>query len=167
MPTALTLALDQEGRETFDDFWAALDGLGIGDPSRRLDHPAHLTLAVVAEDIEEMEEAALALPAPRSLRLTHLGLFTMPSEVLFLAPLVTAELLETQRRAVAALEGYTLHEHSRPGAWVPHVTLAHLVFGARDLHAFGRIDLPLDVGIAAVELVSFPPAWVVARHPLG
>ncbi len=167
MPTALTLALDEEGRETFEDFWEALDGLGIGDPLRRLDHPAHLTLAVVAEDVEEMEEAALALPTPRSLLLTHLGLFTTPSQVLFLAPLVTPELLETQRRAVAALDGYTLLDHWRPGAWVPHVTLAHLVFGARDLHSFGPMHLPIEVGIAAVELVTFPPAWVVARHPVS
>jgi hypothetical protein len=164
MPSALTLALDEEGQDLIEALWEVLDGLGIGDPWRRLDHPPHLTLAVVAE---EVEEADLALPVPRSLLLTHLGLFTTPSQVLFLAPLVTPELLEAQARAVAALGGFTLLDHWRPGAWVPHVTLAHLVFGARDLHSFGPIDLPVEVGIAAVELVTFPPAWVVARRAIA
>lgn len=166
MPTALSLALDQEGRLDVEAFWKVLDGLGIGDPLRRLDHPPHLTLAVVGEDVEEIDQAALALLAPPSLTITHLGLFTAPEMVLFLAPLVTPELLETQRRAVAALDGYTLLEHWRPGAWVPHVTLAHRVSSGSDFFHSGPIPLPFELGIAAVELVAFPPARVLARHPI-
>lgn len=174
MPTALTLALDEAGRDRIEALWEVLDGLGIGDPRRRLDHPPHLTLAVVAEEVEEADLALpdlalpdLALSVPRSLRLTHLGLFTTPSQVLFLAPLVTPELLEAQARAVAALDGHTLLNHWRPGAWVPHVTLAHLVSGGSGLPSFGPIHLPFEVGIAAVELVAFPPARVVARRALA
>lgn len=166
MPTALTLALDEEGRDLVEPLWEVLDGLGIGDPLRRLDHPPHLTLAVVGEDLEKIDRAALALPAPRALRITHLGLFTTPEMVLFLAPLVTPELLEAQRRAVAALDGCTLLEHWRPGAWVPHVTLAHRVSSGSDFFHFGPIPLPFELGIAAVELVAFPPARVLARHPI-
>lgn len=163
MPTALTLALDEEGRGRVGALWKVVDDQGLGDPRRRLGHPPHLTLAVVAEDAVK---ADLALPSPRSLRITHLGLFTAPEMVLFLAPLVTPGLLEAQRRAVAALDGYTLLEDWRPDAWVPHVTLAHRVSGASDFHHLGPIPLPFELGIAAVELVAFPPAQVLARHPI-
>ena len=163
MPTGLTLALDEAGRDQIESLWEVLDGLGIGDPLQRLGHPPHLTLAVVAETVEAVD---LVIPVPASVLLTHLGLFTTPAQVLFLALLVTPELLAAQARAVVALEGYTLLDHWRPGGWVPHMTLAHRVFGASDLQSFGPIHLPLTVGIAAVELVTFPPTRIVARRAI-
>lgn len=90
-------------------------------------HEPHCSL-VVAEDlpVEETLAAIGAVPSrPLPLRIESVGVFpTMGT--LFLAPVVTAELLAEQRRVHSAVAPHADQPwpYFEPGAWTPHITLA-------------------------------------------
>ncbi|WP_424810654.1 2'-5' RNA ligase family protein [Roseococcus sp. YIM B11640] len=162
MPFALTLRLDAAAEARVESLQARLDAAGIGHPSLRLGHPPHITLAVAAQ---EPRRIALTPPPRLRLRLAHPGLFAAPERVLFLSPLATPELMVLQARAAEMLGAFGLHPHFARGAWVPHVTLARDVpsFDAA-LDALSPLELPLEAEVAALELVAFPPARILARR---
>ena len=93
----------------------------------------HLSLAVY-DDLEEDELATIAdmLDAlasrwrPLRIELASLGVFPTEENVLFLAPVVTQDLLATHaayHRLAAGLRA-SCWPHYLPDAWVPHCTLA-------------------------------------------
>ncbi|MBU8538145.1 2'-5' RNA ligase family protein [Falsiroseomonas tokyonensis] len=154
MPVAVVLRLDG-GAE------AALARLG-----KRLVYPPHITL-LRAEDAAEAA-LARAMPtveaAPVDLVFASFGLFPGPPVFLFLAPVVTPALLALHMALAAAVPDRVLHPHVRPGAWVPHATLAE---GAVDLDAaLARWTGPIAARGLALELVRFPPPVVLARRDL-
>lgn len=137
-----------------------------------LPHPPHVTLAVLAGATADavVVAAAARLAAGRgalAIDLASIGLFTAPDTVLFLAPVVTRQLLDWHAAALAALPAASIHPQHRAGAWVPHVTLAAgLIDAPGGLAAVGTPPLPLRAWLDRLEVVRFPPAVVLASHPL-
>ena len=95
-------------------------------------HPSnrpHLTLAE-AQRLDPGGRAALAgildAALPLTVRAGALGVFLHRGVVLFLALVPAPELVAVHQRVLALLEegGCEPLERSRPGVWVPHVTLA-------------------------------------------
>ncbi len=90
----------------------------------------HLTLAVYDDPPLDRFLPGLARFAetlkPMDLRLANVGIFTGVNSVLFLGPVVTAELLALHHRLHQELAEFASHglAHYLPGAWVSHVTLA-------------------------------------------
>ncbi|MGG5821555.1 2'-5' RNA ligase family protein [Falsiroseomonas sp. HW251] len=170
MPVAVTLRLDDAAAARIESL-----RLAARDPADPPHHgyPAHLTLAVLADDALPAVEATLPrIIAPwRRLPLTiaGLGVFPMPTPVLWAAPVVTPPLLAAQEALCTALAGFALDPHYRPGDWVPHVTLQQGGSSSATA-ALGRAssvwDGPISGWLDRVELVSFHPVRVVGSHGL-
>jgi 2'-5' RNA ligase len=123
---------------------------------RHRPHVSYVVLrrAEAAAVLEAVE--ALAVAPPTTLHLHSLG--TFPGGVAFLAPTVDEGLLARQRavHAAVAATGAGVHEHYRPGSWVPHVTLAQRV-RVRDLPALAEAVhavLPMTVQAVAADLID-------------
>lgn len=166
MPVAVTLRLDAEGEAVLARIGAALPGW----VTPRLGYPPHITL-LRGEDEAEPDFAramAAAQVAAVDLAFAGYGIFPGPPAILFLAPVVTSALLALHAALAATLPADALHPHVRPGAWVPHATLAE-----------GTVDAPAALAAwpmpgagpvrargVALELVRFPPPVVRARRDL-
>ena len=111
------------------------------------------------------QTTALDLP------LAGIGIFPGRLSVLYLAPVVPPALPALHGAFHEATAGVVpaLREHYRPGAWVPHVTLA-LDVAPEALAAATEIVretwAPIRVGLVALRLIRFFPVETLAIHPL-
>jgi 2'-5' RNA ligase len=91
----------------------------------------HISLA----GYEQIDEQALATvleqlakrSPPLPIKLDAIGVFPTSQGVVYLAPVVTAQLLllHADYSAQADATGHLSHPYYRPGAWIPHCTVAH------------------------------------------
>jgi hypothetical protein len=126
---AVCLLLDDRADLAVRRLWRRLEGDGVPTLLTHTHgrHLPHLTLAALRSyDLAAVTSAlgAEAASEPLPLRFDALGAFRRTR--CWLAPAVSADLVERQRAVVAAVEGTgaDLHRHYRPGDWVPHLTLA-------------------------------------------
>ena len=173
MPYAFELALDPASAAVVRRVWRDLDGAGIGYMARSGASP-HVSLGIWETIDREGAQAELARFAPQTppieLTLASVGLF--PRVAVFLAPVVTAELLELHACFHRRFEhlGRALWEHYRPGAWVPHCTLAMELAADRFGEALaiaGRVPLPLAARLIEIGIVEFRPVKELVSCPLG
>jgi 2'-5' RNA ligase len=163
MPYAVTLRLDEAAAAHLCRLQAALAADDL------IDYAPHLTLAVYPDDssIDDEPRAVERLVArwpPVAVEFAALGLFPGAS-VLWVAPVVTAELLRRHAELLAALP--TTHPLYRPGAWVPHVTLAQdLIDPAAAIAALVPVWQPFSGRLDRVEIVRFTPVEVLASWTL-
>lgn len=121
-PDAATSAIV---RRIWDEL--AADGLPSLATRTHCRHQPHCSLTVAENlPVEGALAAVGAVPArPLPLRIESIGVFpTMGT--LFLAPVVTPELLAEQRRVHSAVLPHAERPwpYFEPGAWTPHITLA-------------------------------------------
>ncbi|MBR0679569.1 2'-5' RNA ligase family protein [Roseomonas eburnea] len=178
MPYAVTLRLDAAAARPIEAMWRALAEAGLHEDALRLGYPPHVTLTIhpdgvdtqaLRRDVARLAAAWAAVP----LRFSGLGTFVAPEPVLWLAPVVTETLLAHHRSLSGALADLPCDPHYRPGAWVPHVTLAK-GGAAGDPGWMGRAFdclAPLWPGVVparadCLDLVRFRPVAVLACHPL-
>ena len=173
MPYAVELALDPSSAAVVRRIWDELDRAGITWMARSGAHP-HMTVGIwetldVDETARELTRLAGETP-PVRLALASVGLF--PGVAVFLAPVVTAELLDLHERVHPKLDrlGAGAWDHYRPGAWVPHCTLATDLapdqFGTA-LAIAGRAPLPLECRLVEVGIVEFRPVKQLVSRVLG
>jgi len=129
MALAVCLLLDPPADAVVRRLWARLEEAGVPSLASHTHgrHVPHLTYASLRSwDLAAVAGRLSALPArpPVQLQLDGLGLFRRSR--CWLAPALTPDLEPRQRAVVEAVRttGADLHEHYRPGAWTPHVTLA-------------------------------------------
>jgi 2'-5' RNA ligase len=170
MPLAVTLCLDAASAARVEAMWRALAEAGADD-ALRLGYRPHLTLAVLPEEGaveaagDAMRQAARAWGA-LPVVLASLGIFPGPAPVLFAAPVPSPALLD-RHRALCGLLPAGIDPHYRPGAWVPHVTLARDVAGRLLDIARAAWDGPVAGRLDRVELVRFPPVAVLESLELA
>jgi len=173
MPYAFELALDPASAAAVRRVWRELDDAGIRYMARS-DASPHVSLGIWETIDREGAEAELARFAaqtpPLEVTLASVGLF--PRVAVFLAPTVTAELLELHARFHRRFEhlGEAPWEHYWPGAWVPHCTLAMDLEADRfgdALTIAARMPLPLAARLIEVGIVEFRPVKQLASCPLG
>lgn len=129
MTLAICLLLDERADATVRALWRRLEDAGVPTLLTHTHglHVPHLTwVALRGYDREAVSKTLAALPEQPPLRL-HLDAFgTFRRSRCWLAPAVSASLVERQAAVVAAVAetGADVHRHYRPGTWVPHVTLA-------------------------------------------
>jgi hypothetical protein len=138
-----------------------------------LGYPAHLTLAVY-DDLPParvkavMREAFAGSPA---LRITFAGLrFFEEPLVLFADPCFSKDLAAAHERVHRRIDPRRCRPHYRPGAWVPHCTLAMEILPAHREHAIafaGRPIRPFEVIFDAADCVSFPPVSILDEQRLA
>lgn len=132
----------------------------------RTDIPPHITLAVSEKlDVSllkrQLEDIAAGLPI-LNISFTKMNTFPTEPAVLYLAPVVTRELIHLHFRVHRMFSecANALWEYYLPDRWVPHCTIAEklptsLVEQARDLCQ--SIELPLEGKLDQMALVEFYP----------
>lgn len=171
MSLAVCLLLDDRSDATVRRLWRALEDAGVPTLLTHTHghHVPHLTWAALRTyDVEAVRVSLASLPAnpPLDLRLDAFGTFRRSR--CWLAPAVTASLVERQAAVVAAVAGTgaDLHRHYAPGSWVPHLTLAprlHL----DDLATVAALVYDVLPIVATGESTVLIDTSTGTRHPLA
>jgi 2'-5' RNA ligase len=171
---AVCLLLDDRADAALRRLWRRLEDAGVPTLLTHTHglHVPHLTWAALRRyDLDAVQAALATLPEQPPLAL-HLDAFgTFRRSRCWLAPAVSAPLVERQAAVVAATTGTgaELHRHYEPGSWVPHLTLAPrlrlsdlatvaaLVYDVLPLAATGESSVLIDTSTGA----RYP-----LRHPI-
>lgn len=129
MALAVCLLFDSRSDLTIRRLWLRLEDVGVPTLLSHTHglHVPHLSYAVLrGVDLPAVREALERLPdsGPITLHFDAIGMFRRSRT--WLVPAVTSDIARRQERVVEAVEstGADLHQHYRPGVWVPHCTLA-------------------------------------------
>jgi 2'-5' RNA ligase len=167
MPFAVELLLDGRAREAVRRVWEALAEAGVSSAMLDAGARPHVTLAVY-EDLDlgpfrTQVEAFFAGETSIDVPLSSVGTFHGNEGVLFLAPVVTPDLLALHARFHRRFDHLAggAWAYYRPGSWVPHCTLALGVSTeeravATDV-AIGT-GLPSQTRLGTAAVVSFDPS---------
>ena len=173
----LELFFDPNTERAVRSLWGVVDALAGWTPQVRGAARPHVSACSCPSlDEDAFRQALAALTAdtpPLRIEFASVATFASAEGVVFLAPVVTADLLALHIRLVEAMRqsGATVPDLYQPGRWVPHCTLAQglppeLVSQAVAVAlrqwspAVGRIE---QVGLVEV---SSPQSRVVAQFPL-
>ena len=166
MPYAVVLYFNKQSEKFIRDIWSRLSNNGIPSEIHHVGIRPHITLAIYDELTCQPCDSELSRFAPQTahlrLNFTHLGFFTQPEKVLFLAPTPTSELLDFHAHVHKLLNQQTKApwEMYQPGQWVPHCTLAL----GLDQEMFEKgasicsdIKLPVEMHATQIGVVEFLP----------
>ena len=128
MPFAISLVCDDTSGDPVRALWDAAGRFEATPSMVALGYPPHLTLAVY-ETIEPEALAAVvdaigAAETAHTLGFDGIRRFDGPATVLWAAPVVSPDLRRLHDAVHRALDPADCHPHYRPGAWVPHCTVA-------------------------------------------
>jgi 2'-5' RNA ligase len=137
-------------------------------------HP-HISLATFTQlEPERLESALVAFAAttpPLPVTLASVGVFPSTQGIVYLAPVVTPQLLAVHARFHELLDqlGLQCHPYYRPGNWMPHCTVGlelpvDKIGQAVVLCQQARVFKP--VTLAAVRLIEFRPARPILTYQL-
>jgi 2'-5' RNA ligase len=176
MGYAIELKLNENSAQQVLELWENLAAESISSLMLDIGSWPHISLAVF-ENIDpivlrQMLSRFASETSPFSVILASVGAFPGDAGAVFLAPVVTQELLEIHRRFHRLLEdtGLECMGYYLPGSWIPHCTVA---FGVEENKigtaaemclrsgAFGR------VGIDEVCLIESHPVREIYSFPLG
>jgi 2'-5' RNA ligase len=133
MALALELTLDDEADAAVREVWESLERAGIRSLASlhggEID--PHVSL-VVSDDVEAMRALGpelgevVRMAGPQVLALDAIGLFAVEEPALYLAVTPNERLLRLHAETAELLRGrgVALWPEYRPGAWVPHCTVA-------------------------------------------
>jgi 2'-5' RNA ligase len=173
VPYAITLKLDAAAAAPVVAMWETLAARGVSDDAIALGYPPHLTLAVFPNSADPSRLLAVTRAwaderQPLTITLASLGLFPGSPGALFLAPVVTAALIEMHAGLLTSLAGEPVDPHYQRGQWMPHVTLARdLTDPAAAIAALNPLSLPISAMLDAAEIVHFRPVQILASHHLA
>jgi len=161
MPFAVMLEVDAATEKILD---ALADRVAPLRQLRQVGVSHHLSLGVYGELNIDLVLPALAEFAktlrPVAVHLANIGIF--PGGVIFLAPTVTAELLDVHRgfhTHLGSLAPSCLDQY-RPGIWVPHITLALNIAQPTLATTVAEIMshwTPSAARLEAIRFVELPP----------
>lgn len=106
-----------------------------------------------------------------SVHFAAVGTFPGPQGVVYLAPVVTNELLTLHKRFHAQLDAVNLagHGYYRPGVWVPHCTVGYGLAAEQLPVAVAlcrQADIFASVTVCALRLIEFRPVQVLCEYQL-
>ena len=174
MALAVCLLFDDRAEKAIRQLWRRLEDEGLPTLLTHTHgrHVPHLSYAVLRTfDVEKVRESVGSLPdgTPTTLHFDALGMFRRSR--CWLVPAVTSDLAARQERVVRAVEstGADLHRHYRPGAWVPHCTLAprlHLhQLPAMAAAVYDVLPLVAEVQRAALVNSGTGEQWELPNRP--
>lgn len=172
MPYAITLRFDATASAMVEAMWQALASRKLSDEATELGYYPHLTLGVFADSAnpERLLAAARywAVQWPEMpTTFASFGLFPGRPSTLFLAPIVTPELLQRHAALVTLLAAEPIDPNYRCGQFVPHVTLASdLADPAAAVATLKHISLPIRAVLDRLDVVRFRPVEVMESHVL-
>lgn len=167
MPFAIELFLDDRSAGAVRDLWRVLAEAGLDGWQLASGATPHVTLAVYPTlDLTTAAPAVAAVAAatpPLPVAFASIGCFPTNQGVVFLAPVVTGELLAVHQRCHAALAPVAPPSwtYYLSGHWVPHCTIGFELPVERIPAAVGlcheRGGLPLAGRFTRVGVVEFRP----------
>jgi 2'-5' RNA ligase len=176
MPVVVQLDLDEIAASSIDRISARLETYPKVETVRQVGDVPHLSLAIY-DDLPEprfVNDVALfteSIP-PLAAKLANIGIFTGSSAVVFFGIVVTEHLLEVHRRFHRAVARYNdaCWEHYRPGAWVPHVTLATSVSPKVLPECLATVAAhwePMDIRLDSIRVIRFRPVETILLRNLS
>ena len=165
MQAVLQLFFDNATDTLFRSLWHKLKDAGLPNPM--LDKPAtpHVTLSfgndVNADGLVGALSRALRDTSSVDLTFASLATFANKNGVVFVAPVVTAELLELHSRVQGSMlqHASSTNGYSETNRWFPHATLTMRLTPAEIVEAFrvlGGLRLPVFARGTRVSLLEFP-----------
>ena len=130
MAFAVILYLDPAAEAEVQSLWASLAEKDISSVMATLGIRPHISLACIEHVQVELFCQALDVFAqntrPLTTKFESVGTFPTEKGVVYLAPIVTRELLQLHEEFnhLLAEMGLASHAYYRPGNWVPHCTVA-------------------------------------------
>src|SRR5688572_15202755 len=175
MPYVVQLDLDRDTDEALQSLARRLEEVAGLETVRRIGDVHHISLGVyddlpvdaVRAKLTDFVRGASAI----RIRLASIGIFPGAESTLFLAPVYNAALFDLHRRFYDELSasGVLGWEYYRPGAWVPHVTLALNITPA----ALAQAAAIVAAGWSAVSttldhlrFIRLRPVETLALYPL-
>lgn len=177
MGYAVELYFDPDSDLAVRRIWSGIaDAFGLSTMLTNGGRP-HVSLAVYSDDLDhrsflqELPAFSKSL-APLEVQLGSVGTFPTEEGVVFLAPVVTRELLAVHERfhTVFSKFGGCSSAHYLPGKWVPHGTVATDLTGAEigqvGQHCWEHFR-PIQGWFQEIGLVEFRPVRELATFKLG
>jgi hypothetical protein len=169
MAYAITLRLDPPAGVVVQAMWRALANQGIG---RSVIHPTSPSLSTRKRPLPPKFASALALQRGNGAHCQSTCRDTGipgPPAVVWIAPVITADLLARHASLHRALRTFPCERHYLPGNWMPHITLTSAATSASRAM---EVLTPLWKGamlanLDRLELVSFHPFQVLWTQALG
>jgi hypothetical protein len=173
---AIELYFDPVSEANIKGLWETLARRSISSTLPDSGARPHISLAVLQDPEpiplgEALRTFAGNLP-PLSLKLSAVGTFPTLEGVVFLAPVVTLELLgvhqELHRRL--AVRGVSVNWYSPPGRWTPPGTPARGLTPDRvplAVEICRNSDVFQEVRVIEVGLIQFRPSEVIFTFPVG
>jgi len=129
MALAVCLLFDSPSDRAIRGLWDRLEQHGVSSLRSHTHgrHVPHLSFAVLRSwDIDSVAGALAAIGSGPQVEVRFDGVGLFRRGRVWLIPGVTVDLLVRQQRVVQAVTatGAELHKHYRPGAWLPHCSLA-------------------------------------------
>lgn len=170
---AIELYFDEQASAKVRQLWAQVGAIASSMAERVHSQP-HLSLAVLPNaDLQVLPKILDAIAQSESsfeIQFSSVGLFSAEGGVVFLAPVVTTQLLKLHQRVHQHLEeiGADAVAYYRPEAWVPHCTLARELSPPEVLEAIEvvRQNNPFfKARVCALGLVEAPPVRQICCVP--
>ncbi len=177
MGYAIELFYDDEAEQAVRDIW---DGIAV-----ELEKPSlsdlgarpHVSLAVYTDDLDMtgVQENLLKFAQsidPFDFCLRSLSAFTRQEGVVYLAPVVTEQLLSVHERFHEAFAQHkdSVVAHYQPGNWIPHCTVAIDLVPAEIQKAVGysrEAFTPISGRFQEIGLIEFRPVKELFTCKLG
>ena len=166
MPFAMQLFIDPASDTVVRSVWKELASTGKTSYMHDSGNRPHFSLAIYSE-LENtvcqgrLQSFAEQLP-PFGLIIQSLGLFHSDKAVMFLAPVVTARLLDLHLRVHQLLQdiGTSPAANYLPERWTPHCTLANHIstsLVSQVVEVGLRLPFPLSFHIEEIGVIEYPP----------
>jgi 2'-5' RNA ligase len=173
MPFAININTSGGAGASIRGYWAKLGSLEPVPSMVALDYPPHVTLAIYdiisTGELRETLRAAFGGCPPIRLRFDRLAYFEQPQLVFSAAPEPSESLLHVHAAIHTLIDPSLCREHYRPGAWVPHCTLATNVSANNRHEARALADKkiePFDVIFDKADCVEFMPVRIIEEYAL-
>jgi len=163
---AISLRSDHPSADRVRELWREVERLEDEPSMALLGYPPHVTLAIYeADSVREVEVRAALDQASRDLRAITLTFdairtFGGPPMVLWASPRPNTILQDVHGAVHAVIDPVHCRPHYRPGAWVPHCTLATSVRDDRREAALAFAEAfrnEIEVTFDALDRIYFPP----------
>ena len=165
MTISIVMNLDSESDKKIRAMWDALTHGGVSSDCLIYDPRPHISLAEFEEARLETLMDRVALFAenhePVPITFDHLGTFAAEAGIIFLAPVITRELLDIHSDFHAAFGDFNANsEFYQKDRWVPHCTLARnldtdqFCMAIRVIRRFG---LPFEAKLESLGVIRHPP----------
>jgi len=164
MGGAISISANNETSKYITRLWKQASMFEDEPSMVKLGYPPHFTFAIYehveTEHLERTVRTVFSGCAPIRITFDCIKFFDASPLVLWASPRDASALQELHTAIHDHNDPARCHAHYRPGAWVPHCTLATSI---TDAHKSAAIDLatkaamPFDVIFDAADWISFPP----------